>query len=169
MKETFYLFKRAADGVWIFGNNVDCEHQAGVCKPVPSTDRTKVSIIYFQKNDATPNIYDIPVVNFLDEAGVAYADFAALKAAYAGFFFSVAGSGSGKLPESVVMAGVLDQVDYELTGKVVDTSAFYYAIVDQVIMSKGAELSIESGVNSIATFTTAPNDGATIIFVFYTV
>jgi len=87
MKETFYLFKRAADGVWIFGNNADCEHQAGTCKPVPSTDRTKVSIIYFQKNDATPNIYDIPVENFLDEAGVAYADFAALKAGCYGFFF----------------------------------------------------------------------------------
>lgn len=67
------------------------------------------------------------------------------------------------------MAGVLDQVDYELAGKAVDTSAFYYAIVDQIIMSKGAELSIVSGSDSIATFTNAPDDGATIIFVFYTV
>jgi len=110
MKETFYLFKRAADGVWIFGNNADCEHQAGICKPVPSTDRTTISIIYFQKNDATPSIYDVPVENFLDEAGVAYADFAALKAAYAGFFFSVAGSvnsdGFLYLPTSISSNGI---------------------------------------------------------------
>lgn len=110
----------------------------------------------------------IPITEIAsDLTGTPY-DEATFLAATKDFFFRVSAS-SGKLPESVVMAGVLDQVDYELTGKVVDTSAFYYAIVDQVIMSKGAELSILSGTDSIATFTAAPNDGATIIFVFYTV
>lgn len=95
MKEIYYLFKRAVDGVWIFGKNVDCEHQAGICRPAPSTDRTSLSIIYFQKNEANPSIYDVPVTNFLDESGATYANFAALKAAYAGFFFNVSSSSSG--------------------------------------------------------------------------
>lgn len=81
-----YLFKRAADSKWIFGSNIDCLHDSGICRPVPSTDRSKLTIIYNEKNEANPNIYDHPVVNFLNEAGVAYADFAALKAGCYGFF-----------------------------------------------------------------------------------
>lgn len=86
-----YLFKRAIDGQWIFGNNDECEHNPGMCRVIPSTDKTKVSIIYFQKNEAIQNIYDKPITEFLDENGDAYADFAALKAGYAGFFFNVGG------------------------------------------------------------------------------
>lgn len=81
-----YLFKRAADNVWVFGQNADCEHPKGMCKVVPSTDKTTVTIIYFQKNEANPSIYNMPVTSFLKEDGNAYADFAALKAGYAGFF-----------------------------------------------------------------------------------
>lgn len=84
--ETFYLFKRAADSQWIFGQNADCEHPKSVCRVVPSTDRTTVSIIYIAKNEANQNKMDIPVTNFKKEDGGAYADFAALKAGYAGFF-----------------------------------------------------------------------------------
>lgn len=86
MNETYYLFKRAADGIWIFGENTDCEHLPGTCRVIPSTDRTKVSIIYFQKNEANLNKFNIPFGNILDESGTAYASFAALKAAYKGFF-----------------------------------------------------------------------------------
>lgn len=86
MSEKIYLFKRSADNAWVFGQNADCEHPKGMCKVVPSTDRTKISIIYFQKNEANPNIFDKPVTEFFNEAGNAYADFAALKTGYAGFF-----------------------------------------------------------------------------------
>lgn len=110
MKETFYLFKRA-DGVWIFGQNADCEHRAGICKPVPSTDRTNVSIIYFQDNDATPNIYDIPVINLLDKDGVPYADFAALKAGYAGFFLDE-DLGIATREEDAVLSDTVDLDSY---------------------------------------------------------
>ena len=81
-----YLFKRAADSQWIFGANADCEHPKSVCRVIPSTDRTKVTIIYIHKNEANQNIFDKPVTDFMDKDGVAYADFAALKAGYAGFF-----------------------------------------------------------------------------------
>ena len=91
MNEKFYLFKRAADGVWIFGANEDCEHPSGVCRVIPSTDRTKVSIIYIHKNEANQSKYDVPIENFLDSTGTPYVNFAALKAGYAGFFFSVSG------------------------------------------------------------------------------
>jgi len=90
-----YLFKRASDGAWIFGESTDHEHPAGTCRIAPSTDKSKVSIIYFQKSEANQNKFDIPVTSFYDESDTAYADFAALKAGYNGFFFSVAGSGSG--------------------------------------------------------------------------
>lgn len=91
MSENFYLFKRAADSIWIFGANSDCEHPAGLCRVIPNTARTKVSVLYFDNNPSTQNIYDIPFGNFLDESGNAYASFAALKAGYAGFFFKVGG------------------------------------------------------------------------------
>lgn len=81
-----YLFKRASDSAWVFGPNADCEHPAGMCKVVPSTDKTTVSIIYLQKNEANQSIYNIPVTSFFKEDDSAYADFAALKAGYTGFF-----------------------------------------------------------------------------------
>jgi len=87
-----YLFKRAADGAWIFGESTDHEHPSGVCRIAPNTDRTMVGIFYLQKNEATQNRYDIPVTSIYKENDTAYADFAALKAGFAGFF---AGEGSG--------------------------------------------------------------------------
>lgn len=81
-----YLFKRAADGTWIFGENTDCEHPSGVCRIVPSTDRTTVSIIYIAKNESNLNRMDVPFGSIYDEAGEAYESFAALKTGYSGFF-----------------------------------------------------------------------------------
>ena len=84
--ETLYLFKRAADNQWIFGQNADCEHPSGACRIVPSTDRSKVDIIYIAKNEANQNLFNVPVGNFKKEDNSAYANFAELKAGYAGFF-----------------------------------------------------------------------------------
>ena len=106
----YYLFKRAADGVWIFGANSDCEHPAGLCRVVPNTARTKVSIIYFDNNQANQNLTDIPFGHFLDENGDPYASFAALKAGYAGFFFrvssAVASDGFMYLPNTISSKGI---------------------------------------------------------------
>lgn len=87
MNEKIYLFKRAADGVWIYGPNADCEHPSGACRIIPNTARDKVSIIYLAKSDGKFDRNDVPVTSFYKEDGNAYADFAALKAGYAGFFF----------------------------------------------------------------------------------
>ena len=86
-----YLFKRAADDKWVFGQNIDCLHEPGICKPIPSTNRETITIIYFQRNNANPDIFNQPVTDFLKENGDAYADFADLSDAYADFFFSVSG------------------------------------------------------------------------------
>lgn len=86
-----YLFKRAADDKWVFGQNIDCLHEPGICKPIPSTNRETITIIYFQRNNANPDIFNQPVTDFLKENGDAYADFAELSDAYADFFFSVSG------------------------------------------------------------------------------
>lgn len=84
-----YLFKRAADGIWIYGSSANCEHPSGVCRITPSTDNTTISIIYMVKNEANQNQFNIPFGSFYNEANSAYASFAALKVGYGGF----AGSG----------------------------------------------------------------------------
>lgn len=125
---TLYLFKRAADSQWIFGENSDCECSSGKYRIVPSADRTTVTIYEYGIENYI--YYNVPFGNFKNEAGAAYASFAALKAGYAGFFFSVGassqsfdGSGSLLLPNSSTglkvrfsqRSGWVYAIDQELT------------------------------------------------------
>lgn len=103
MNEKIYLFKRAADGVWIFGPNVDCEHPAGVCLARPNSVKDKVTIIYVGRPYSNLDIDKKPVTDFLDEAGNAYADFEALKAGYAGFFVKALVGGGTTITDSVTL------------------------------------------------------------------
>lgn len=102
---TLYLFKRAADRQWIFGENSDCECSSGKYRIVPSSDRTTVTI--YEYGIESYIYYNVPFGNFKDENGVAYASFALLKAAYNGFFFSV----------------VPQEVPTPFTGGVIETKA----------------------------------------------
>lgn len=80
-----YLFKRAVDGIWIYGSNANCEHPTGVCRIIPSTDGATISIVYMARNDANQSQFNIPFGNIYNENGDAYVNFAALKAGYSGF------------------------------------------------------------------------------------
>lgn len=167
MSESIYLFKRAADSVWVFGPNVDCEHPSGQLRIIPNADRTKVSIIYFQKNEANQNKYDVPVGNLLKENGTAYADFAALKAGHAGFFVNAStlagggGEGFSKVQVINTTDGVAD-VDGVITGTTVfnlnaDVVAVFQ-VFDGGIYRKDYVVSGVLG-SKIITFTIAPLSG----------
>lgn len=78
-----YLFNRASDGQWIFGENSDCEVAAGQFRLVPSADRTTVDVYQYKINRCL--YYRIPVTNFKDENENLYETFNDLKTAYIGF------------------------------------------------------------------------------------
>ncbi|MCE5332679.1 MAG: hypothetical protein LLF95_11155 [Bacteroidales bacterium] len=133
MSEKLYLFKRTSDGKWVFGQNIDCLHEPGICKPVPSTDRTKLTIIYFQRNNSNQDIFDHPVTDFLKENGTAYSDFTELSGAYSDFFFRVDGSSSAVgvdgflyLPTSISSKGI----------RIGERTGFAYAI-DRALTATG--------------------------------
>lgn len=84
-----YLFKRASDGQWVFGENIHCEIPAGFLSVEPSADLKEIMI---RNSDGSVRLNPTLVTSFLKENGDAYSDFAALKAGYAGFFFRSVGS-----------------------------------------------------------------------------
>ncbi|MDD4971908.1 MAG: hypothetical protein PHT07_20980 [Paludibacter sp.] len=154
-----YLFKRASDGAWIFGESTDHEHPAGVCRIAPSTDKTKVSIIYFQKNEANQNKLDIPVTSIYKEDETAYADFAALKAGYAGFFFSVGGSGGSAYTPYVVP---IEQIDGRLAftvGEEIDLTKDTIAVEGKFTHTPTLDYVVANvaGIGTF-TFTVAPTE-----------
>jgi len=138
-----YLFKRAADDKWVFGQNIDCLHEPGICKPIPSTNRETITIIYFQRNNANPDIFNQPVTDFLKENGDAYADFAELSDAYADFFFSVDAAFYGGF-KTVQITGDGVNTDYAMP---VDCNIAAPFIINSDIYS--AELVLVSGVKKI--------------------
>lgn len=163
-----YLFKRAADSKWIFGQNIDCLHDSGICRPVPSTDRSKITIIYNEKNEANPNIYDHPVTDFLKEDGLAYANFAELSGVYVDFFMasimatggSSGGSGGNIRVELSAGDGVLTAFALPLNCDITQPKSAFAVSADGVTPLYDAEFTLSTvlGVPTV-TFAVAPLNG----------
>ena len=163
--ETLYLLKRAADNQWIFGQNADCEHPHGVCRVVPSTDRTTVDIIYIHKNESNQNKYNIPFGNFYKESGDAYASFAELRTAYNGFF-SDPSSGIAKGEFDAVLSDTEDLahpgwIQPRLAGGTIKYVTEYGETVTRVFDQK--EISLVKVKQVFSTGTTA-NLGITVFY-----
>lgn len=162
MSEQLFLFKRESDGAWIFGLNNDCEHPSGICRVVPSTDRTTISIIYIQKNEANENHMHVPFGNFLDSTGTPYATFNALKTAYNGFFIGSINSGSVAAAAGFTafeITVVEDQTDYALPLEA-DVAKDWIVSADGVGFSPSTDYtkSLVDGVPTIS-FNVAPTVG----------
>jgi len=160
-----YLFKRASDGKWIFGHNTNCEHPSGICRVIPSTNESTITIIYNVKREGDYDKYNIPFGDFYKEDGNVYASFAELKAGYSGFFSDPSsgiarGEFDAVLSDTVELAHV-GWIQPRLAGGTIKYVTEYGETVTRVFDQK--EISLVKVKQVFSTGTTA-NLGITVFY-----
>ena len=107
-----YLFKRAADGIWIFGDTKNDECPSGVFRLNANANGSSISIISVFVSDYKPVKYKASTF-FLKEDDSAYASFAAFVAGAAGFFQN---GESNALTDTELRVSEVAVIDKKLSG-----------------------------------------------------
>jgi len=92
--EQKFLFKRAADGKFIYGPNARCTCPAGHHRKKPTDDNLALTIINTHTGIAEDT--KLPITDFLKENGTPYTDLDEFEAAVDDFFFRVGGERTKK-------------------------------------------------------------------------